>query len=1096
MVKYFSLLFLFILVLPAYCSLKVGVIADELIDYSTWAKPFASLWKGVEVLNFLKKLGCSPKLLTADELSFEGFSKYDVILIATDHTYPEIGAWGGVIAEALKKYVEQGGIYAMPIGVPHYISKDIKTGKLDSNHWEDFFGWHASVCSGSGELRLTKQGKGITLPEPINLPVRPIRTFEVPLSAILIWTPDGVPLLRAIPYGKGWLIHWGGGEDMSEPVRNYWLEAVVKIAEAIKQGRIRATTYDELLKEEGLAGKSLDELDYEAFSPAPSPFSLPPKRIQLQATEKKISRNPRKTLKLDGKWLILGFPRGKDNEGKLIKGEGWEEAIEAEVPCSVQTALFKAGKIPDPTVGFNDQIARKEVAEKEWWFRKDFPWEPGKPTRLVFEGVDYSATFYLNGVRLGEHEGPFGGPTFDITGIVQKQNTLIVRIDPIPPDWTLVFKTNCVYGWHYVNCPPIGIWRSVRVENIPEVEITDLFISTQDAQKGLMSLYLALRGKKAFQGEIEGIITSANFKGKSYRFSLPVKGEDMFWQEHLQFTIPNPRLWYPNGLGEQNLYYLQIDYKEGNRIVDFSSTRFGIRTIKTTPLPDGPQPHLYNWTFVINGRPVFIKGTNWATLDAFLRLDEARYRRFLTLAKDANIQILRSWGGGLLETDIFYDICDELGIMVWQEFPLTWQKFDEIRQAVAEEIADLNIRRLRNHPSLALWCGGNEHSGQGWLIELLGRRCYELDGTRPYHRTDPYGGSIHNYDVYWGLQSLERNLNLIAPFIGEFGLASPCSYESTLKYLPPDERNAWPPADDSAFIHHTPTFTPQNMVHLLRYAKEFDPCEDSQGFIRGSQLAQATGIRVVLERMRTRFPLSTGVIYYKLTDVYPGCSWSTVDWYGVPKIAHYFVQDAYAPLQVVALFKSFSYSPQDALQTEIWLLDDRREFKGKGEVWARLFNGKLQMVAERKIEFLSKGEGNLLLGELDFPIPRENHIPLLLVLDLLKDGKRLTRNYYWLNFREKPGCLFRLPKTRLSAHIEGDKIVVRNIGELPAVGVYISGPEISDCLRLEDGYFWLEPGEEKEIGFTLMPSIEGKRKSLGGLRVGAWNAEMVDVIKK
>jgi len=159
MVKYLPLLFLFILLLPAYCSLKIGIIADELVDYSTWAKPFASLWKGEEVLNFLKKFECSPQLLTADELSFEGFSKYDVILIVTDHTYPEMGSWGGVVAEALKKYVEQGGIYAMPIGVPHYISKDIKTGKLDSNHWEDFFGWRASVCLGSGELKLTKQGK-------------------------------------------------------------------------------------------------------------------------------------------------------------------------------------------------------------------------------------------------------------------------------------------------------------------------------------------------------------------------------------------------------------------------------------------------------------------------------------------------------------------------------------------------------------------------------------------------------------------------------------------------------------------------------------------------------------------------------------------------------------------------------------------------------------------------------------------------------------------------------------------------------------------------------------------------------------------------
>lgn len=1081
------------LLLPALCSLNVGVIADELVDYSTWAKPFASLWKGEEICSYIKKLGHSAKLIHPDELSLEGLAKYDVILIATDHTYPERGAWGGEVATALREYVEKGGIYIMPIGVPHYISKDIISGKLDSGHWDDFFGWKASVCYGTGELRLTKQGKELSLPDPSNLPVRPIRVLEVDKSVVLVWSADCVPCMRTIPYGKGWLIHWGGGEDMSEKVRNYWLESALKVASACKQGLLRSMTFKEQLKEEGLADKSLDDLDREAFAPSRSPFDLPPLHIELKPTRKKMMDNPNPRLSLEGKWLMLGFPRGRGNEAELSKGKGWDEAIEVDVPCSVQTALLRAGRIPDPTVGFNDQKARNEVSEKEWWFRKDFTWTPVENTRLVFEGVDYSATFYLNGVRLGEHEGPFGGPIFDITGIVREKNTLIVRIDPIPPDWTLVFKTNCVYGWHYVNCPPIGIWRPVRVERFPTVEITDLFISTSDAEKGLMSLFLSLRGKGKFKGTIEGIIAPANFKGESYGFSLAVESQNGYWERHLQFSIPHPRLWYPNGLGEQNLYNLQIAFKDGEHILDARSTRFGIRTIKMAPLPDGPLPHLYNWTFVINGKPVFVKGANWATLDAFLRLDEDRYRRFLALAKDANIQILRCWGGGLLETDTFYDICDELGIMVWQEFPLTWQKFDVIREAVADEIAQLNIRRLRNHPSLVLWCGGNEHSGQGWLIELLGRRCYELDGTRPYHRTDPYGGSIHNYDVYWGLQPLERNLDLVAPFIGEFGLASSCAYESTLKYLPPEERNSWPPKDDSAFIHHTPTFTPQNMVHLLRYAKEFDPCEDLKGFIRGSQMAQATGLRVVLERMRTRFPRSTGVIYYKLTDVYPGCSWSTVDWYGVPKIAHYFVQDAYRPLQVVALFKSFSFPAGGGIETEIWLLDDREELKGKGELVMKLFDAKLKVIEEKRMEFESKGERTHKIANVSFPVPEQDNIPLFLVLDLRKAGKLIIRNYYWFNFREKPGCLWDLPRTRLSAKLNGQEFIVKNIGNLPAVGVNVFAPGVSDCLRLEDGYFWLEPGETKVIRWEMMRNIEGKLKKAEGFQVEAWNAEPIEV---
>jgi len=496
---------------------------------------------------------------------------------------------------------------------------------------------------------------------------------------------------------------------------------------------------------------------------------------------------------------------------------------------------------------------------------------------------------------------------------------------------------------------------------------------------------------------------------------------------------------------------------------------------------------------VINGRPVFVKGTNWATIDAFLRLSEHRYRRFLTLAKDAHIQILRSWGGGLVETDTFYDLCDELGIMVWQEFPLTWQNFDAIRLAVADKIAVRSIKRLRNHPSLVLWCGGNEHSGSGWLIELLGRRCMELDGTRPYHRTDPYGGSIHNYDVYWGLQPLERNLNLVAPFVGEFGLASPCAVESTLRYLPENEREQWPPSDNSAFIHHTPTFTPQNMVHLNRYAKEFDPCEDLRGFTRGSQLAQATGLRVVLERMRTRWDESTGVVYYKLTDVYPGVSWSTVDWYGVPKIAHYWVQRAFAPIQVVALFDSFDVDAKKPLRLQLYLLDDREEWGEASQVRVRLYDARLREAAQKVLNVQPSPARVRSLGEVTLDAPGNDSAPLLVLVELLRGKDVVTHNFYWFNFRQRPGNLFHLPRTTLSVKRDGDYLVVQNAGKLPAVGVHFQAPACSDSLRVSESEFWLQPGEKRRLRITFLPNVEGKLPSDRRFAVGAWNAEDVAI---
>lgn len=283
------------------------------------------------------------------------------------------------------------------------------------------------------------------------------------------------------------------------------------------------------------------------------------------------------------------------------------------------------------------------------------------------------------------------------------------------------------------------------------------------------------------------------------------------------------------------------------------------------------------------------------------------------------------------------------------------------------------------------------------------------------------------------------------------------------------------------------------MVHLNRYAQEFDPCKDLQGFTRGSQLAQATGVRVVLERMRTRWNQSTGVIYYKLTDVYPGVSWSTVDWYGVPKIAHYFVQRAFAPLQVVALFDSFDVEAGKPLRLQVYLLDDCEQWKDTAQVRVRLFDARLREVAQK---VLSVGESPARvhsLGEVAFRVPDSYTTPLLVLVELVRGNTVVTHNFYWFNFRQKPGCLFDLPRTTLSARRDSDHLVIENTGRLPAVGVHFHAPVCSGSLRVSDGYFWLEPGESRRIQVSFMPNTEGKMPVNKHFELGAWNAEYVSI---
>lgn len=1073
---------------------SIGVIADGLVDYSQWAKPYAPVWAGPEILRILESSGSTPVLLTKDDLTLESFRRFDALFVASDNMYPERGPWGGPVAKALKQYVDEGGVYCMSLGMSHWASLDVETGKPDQGHPDDFFGLHGNSVTGKGPFRLTKQGASIGLTEPAGVNARAARSLNFLNSAVLVWDRAYVPILSAAPYGKGWLVHWGAGPEggMDASVRDYLLPSLVAVIRAAHTGTLRAMGIQELMAEEGLAGKSLDDVDREVFKPGIAPLDAPETRVRLTPFASGAPHVPRART-LDGAWQMLGLPIGQGDERVLTNGNEWENAVAADIPCSVQTALFKAGVIPDPVVGFNDRIARREVAEKEWWFRREFDWTPGDRARLIFDGVDYTATFWLNGVRLGSHEGPSGGPEFDVSGLVRERNTLVVRVDPLPPDWKLVFKFNCVYGWHYVNCPPIGIWQSVHIKRVPEVEIAELFVAAKDVTKGTLDAHAVLRGpQEGIEGVLCGVIRPVNFEGEAYQFQTPVKSGLAETPMHLQFQVPNPRLWWPVDLGEPNLYELHIAFETNGAPVDARAARFGFRTIEMRPAPDGARPDRYKWTFVVNGRPTFLKGCNWATMDAFLRLDESRYRRFLAMAKDEHIQIMRSWGGGLIETDLFYDLCDEFGIMVWQEFPLTWQNVDVIPLSVADEIAVRSIKRIRNHPSLVMWCGGNEHSGEGALIELLGRRCLELDGTRPYHRSDPFGGSVHNYDVYWGKGPYEKNIALTplqggAPVIGETGLASACAVESTLKFLPDDERAAWPPKDGSAFIHHTPTFTPENMEFLNRHAKELDPCADLAGFTRATQLAQATGLRLVLERTRAAWPNSTAMVFYKLTDVFPGCSWSTVDYFGVPKIAHYVVQDCYAPLRVCVLYDSLDIEPGNVFSPAVRIVDDTERLTGPARVRLRLFDGRLQTVSEQTLEpMVSRGLVHD-LGTVPLEVPATAEGPFLLVADLIA-GELNDRAFHWFNFRESPGCLFRLPETTVGVRRDDNALVIANTGSLPAIAVYFECPEASDSLRYEDAYFWLDAGETRRIAFSQQENISGSTPTIPEIAVRAWNS--------
>lgn len=842
--------------------------------------------------------------------------------------------------------------------------------------------------------------------------------------------------------------------------------------------------------------KSLDQIDRESFAPGPSPMSGDARPVELLRGAVEHPAGP-PCLSLNSGWEMA---EGGDVDARLT-GE-WDDAIPAIVPGSIQTALLEAGRIPDPYVGRNDEIAR-QASFKTWWLRKTFerPMAAGGE-RLVFGGVSDACAIWLNGKKLGEHKGMFAELTYDVASIlVDGENTLLVRLDPAPQrisegepndffsgmnvGWLDTAVINNIYGWHYINLPTIGIWRPVSLGASPTVELVDPFIATMDAAAGLMRLHLTLKGETAgWSGRLVGSVEAENFDGEAHHFACDIAADGRDKTELLEFIVPDAKTWWPVDYGAPNLYRMTLSFRPEAGASARKTFTFGIRTIEMRPAPAGPNPERYNWTFVVNGKPIFVKGANWCTLDALLRFERDRYDRFLQLAKDSHMQLLRAWGSGMPETDEFFDLADRHGIMVMQEWPTAWNSHRIQPYDILEETVRHNTIRLRNHPSLVMWGGGNE-SGEpfGEAIDMMGRCSVELDGARPFHRGEPWGGSIHSYHVFWQYHPLDYNLSLSATFIGEFGLASLPNYETVERYLPAEELEQWPPASDSSFTHHMPVFNLKaEQTIMAQYVADFVPADSLKNFVLGMQMAQATGMRHTLELARSRWPEATGVCYYKLTDNNPAASWATVDWCGVPKIAYHILRGAYRPLHVCLLFRRLSFLGAP-VEFPVFLLDDLGALADESwTVRVSAFDSDLTLI--KRSEFSGSGEQGQVarLGSFALDTDQTWSCPLFITAEISTANGLQDSVFYWLNYQAIQGSLFDRPATRLAIRADGDDAVtISNIGELPALGAHFDCPAISHRFSCADSYFWLAPGEERRIAVS----------QLEGVGAAAWNAEAV-----
>jgi beta-mannosidase len=637
------------------------------------------------------------------------------------------------------------------------------------------------------------------------------------------------------------------------------------------------------------------------------------------------------TVDLGGAWTLTQVGQG--------------DPLPAQVPGCVHTDLLAAHKIADPYFRTNEGDVQW-VSEVDWEYSRTFTAAAellAHPRVLLrCEGLDTLATLILNGHEIARTENMFRTWEFDVTAhLVPGDNTLTVRFaspnvfirekqaERNVPSWggpneirgrAWLRKEPCNFGWDWgpilATC---GIWRPMRLVAY-SARLTDLHITQDHATAGQVALAVAARAEALGDPTLTLNIRVTLDGAPITEAWVPVT--DGTAQAHL--TVADPQLWWPNGMGAQPLYTVSAELRAADgTVVDRTHRRIGLRTLRLDRHPDQWGE---SFQFTVNGVPFFAKGGNWIPADAFAtRVTPDRYRDLVDSVARANMNMLRVWGGGTYEEDYFYDLCDERGICIWQDFMFacsTYPAFDEGFLATVRAEAEDNIRRLRHHAGLALWCGNNEleqglvgespdhqmsWADYGTLFDqLLPEVIATLDPEHDYwpgsphtpigDRTnfnDPTCGDAHLWDVWHGRQPFEWYRTCEHRFNSEFGFQSFPEPRTVETYTLPGDRNI------TSFVmeHHQRsgignTVIMQYMLDWFLLPTRFEMS------LWLSQILHGMAMKYAVEHWRRQMPRGMGTLYWQINDCWPVASWASIDYFGRWKACQYMARHFFNPLLV------------------------------------------------------------------------------------------------------------------------------------------------------------------------------------------------------
>lgn len=628
------------------------------------------------------------------------------------------------------------------------------------------------------------------------------------------------------------------------------------------------------------------------------------------------------------------------------------EWLPATVPGNVRNDLLALGRIADPFYGAHNEDSQW-VDTLDWWYVRPLKLElkEGERAFLCFEGIDYISAVYLDQTILGQHEGMFSRQVYEITPLtVPAGSQLAVRIwgsSSLPrrqlsgweklwsrlltalprgeepfPHRSATLKCQMSFGWDFApRIRTMGLWDEVSCVISRSVFVRDIFItaSLQNERASVkVQATLDSDGRQDVLAEV-----GCTHRGEQVtldaarRFHLTLESGQQI--KELEFEIEKPHLWQPWDRGEPQMYELELSIRREGQILDSLQQSFGLRAVEMSSHPDAPAGS-GGWSLVVNGQREFIRGANWVPADAMPgRLRREDYETLIGMAREAGINLLRVWGGGLREKRAFYNVCDREGIMVWQEFPLSYlplgssPRDERFRSLMTQETRSI-VRQLRNHPCLVMWCGANElsYGRNRQLVDTLEAVVEREDSTRPFHKTSPGRGDAHDWLVWHGKAPIIDYRKNRSPLVSEFGLQSIPHPDSLSRFLPAEDLY---PAGDGWQYHCA------QLEKLERYVRAFSP-GNLHEWVEASQKTQAYGLQVAIEHLRRRKYCTSGAIFWQLNDAWPAISWSIIDYYRRPKLAYLKLKTLFSPILVSLEYPLREYCPGDLLRARVWAIND------------------------------------------------------------------------------------------------------------------------------------------------------------------------------